>query len=877
MAAGATITGVIDGGPGGYDTLNVGGGTVVSNPSDAHSGTLIVDGQTITYTGLEPITSAPMSFTFNGADAGGSQQLLDKDLITVQPDPNVSGNILIRDCLITGCSGTIPDLAESQSIATSGLTSLTINGGLGTDTVEFIGGYTALGSTLTVNAETIKVDPGAAINLGTGNIAFNAIVADDGLDSHGIDTTLTGDTATIAIGDPATPGQGGALTGGSVALTATAENAQTTVKGQGSNDVSLGTLKVATSDPFLSSGKFTIAGISGVCSFSGTSGHNQFTGVTGCSGTPADGALVTSLGIIESGSTTLLEHSALQLIYGASVNVNGASTITSTGDVTLASTVNVIGTANGQPVNWVAAKDYSKGDTVIDTVNGKLYSAKADITAANDTTAPSSDSSDWADATGQNAALAASSLVATATSQLSGTSAISASGGNVKITSAITSNITTNASASLSGSGAGIAVAVVVTDSEAFIDSTAATPVLAKNVTVSADTNNTAPTTGQASAGGASSGGSGTDATKPSSVVPTSNSAGNAASTKGDNQSKTSDGDQKVAAALGVTVLVATTKAYIASSGGGSTTISTSGGTQLVHAGATNNATSTADAGNVKFSPDAPKATILTVGGTLADSQTLYYVVTALSSVAATTVNGAGQNLAGSTLVVADTTGFDPLGKVSVVVGATTVVCSYTSITGNTLNGLSGCSGTPANGAAVNDLHESMASPETKVDIPSASGTNSVKLTWANVPAATSTTVYQIYRSATSGAETLLATVPFAASPTYTDTQQSPPVSSVKPPDADPSSGVGIAVGVTVAVVNTKAYVGNNANLVASTVTVEIDCPVAVFVRRDCHLRSRRQQCRGGGLDRRPRCREQHLERRRRHNTGGGGQRRTST
>ena len=58
-------------------------------------------------------------------------------------------------------------------------------------------------------------------------------------------------------------------------------------------------------------------------------------------------------------------------------------------------------------------------------------------------------------------------------------------------------NITTIADATLSGSGAGIAVGVVVTDAEAFINSTAATPVTAQGLTVSADTNNTAPTTGR--------------------------------------------------------------------------------------------------------------------------------------------------------------------------------------------------------------------------------------------------------------------------------------------------------------------------------------------------------------------------------------------
>ena len=63
-------------------------------------------------------------------------------------------------------------------------------------------------------------------------------------------------------------------------------------------------------------------------------------------------------------------------------------------------------------------------------------------------------------------------MLAIAKSQLSGTSAISAAGDDVAITSNVKTNVTTNADSSASGLGAGIAVAVFVTDSEAFVDST---------------------------------------------------------------------------------------------------------------------------------------------------------------------------------------------------------------------------------------------------------------------------------------------------------------------------------------------------------------------------------------------------------------------
>ena len=55
-----------------------------------------------------------------------------------------------------------------------------------------------------------------------------------------------------------------------------------------------------------------------------------------------------------------------------------------------------------------------------------------------------------------------------------------------------------------------------------------------------------------------------------------------------------------------MTVLVATTQAYIAPNERQSRTIDVGTGTILVHAGASASSSAIADAGNVKFSPDAP-------------------------------------------------------------------------------------------------------------------------------------------------------------------------------------------------------------------------------------------------------------------------------
>ena len=61
----------------------------------------------------------------------------------------------------------------------------------------------------------------------------------------------------------------------------------------GGQDLALGTLKVAALTGFdTPSGQFTVAGFTGTCNYSGTSGTDTFTGITGCSGKPADGAIV---------------------------------------------------------------------------------------------------------------------------------------------------------------------------------------------------------------------------------------------------------------------------------------------------------------------------------------------------------------------------------------------------------------------------------------------------------------------------------------------------------------------------------------------------------------------------------------------------------
>ena len=825
FGAGGSISGLVDGGDGGYDAIVIAGhpNTVVSNPTDAHSGNLVVDGATITYTGLEDPDVSGTNIVINGGEDTNASPLPQGDTFKISPYVDPSSPTMA--CQTAGACIQVQDydtlgvtLSVLNYFVIAGTSSLTIHGGAGADKTEFTGSYLVPNSTLTIDTESIKVDAGFTVDVGNGTVNFLAASTDDGTDVFGIDTTLLGDDASIEL-DSAT------VNAGSVDFEASSENAKTTVNGAGQNLTGTGdTLTVATTTPFLSSGKFTIAGITGTCSFTGTTDRTKFTGVSGCTGTPADGAAIASVGILENGSGTGINHAGLQLIYSATINVHGSSTITaSSGNVTMASTVNVTGTANaaGAPDKgtWTSGIAYSKGDVVTDPSDNNRYDAKNDLTAAANTTNPSGDNTDWEKADSKDSSVAATVLVATAKSQLSDTSSISATSGNVKITSSLTSNVTTVADSSAAGSGAGIAVGVVVTDSEAFIDSTNATPVSAMNLTVTADTADNAPTTGKSSP----SGSKGNDTNSNSPTNNPANGGSSAQSTaaggKADNQSKTSDGNQNLSAALAVTVLVATTQAYLAPNGG-SAQINVGTGTILVHAGASASSAAIADAGNVKFSPDAPTLSA-SPGGALADSTTYYYTVTATFTGGSTTVNGGGQDVSGGTLTVASTSSFGSSGKFTVA--GLTGTCAYTGIGGGgtQFTGITGCTGTTSGGEAVTEIRESLPSPEANLAIASGAANLTIGLSWTAVANATG---YRVYRATTSGQETFLAP---ASGTTFTDDGSLTPSDTDKAPTTDPNSGIGVAVAVNVVDLTTRAYLDGNLTLTAATVTVETVAPAA--------------------------------------------------
>ena len=203
---GGSISGLIDGGDGGFDTLVVSGSftNLVMTATDRNSGGLELDGLSITFTGLEPVLidsdASPNSVEFT-TTAGD-----DPDVV-LEADPGVSGNLRITGSTFELTSFPIPSVSITinlgdgndkitlQALGTfSG--ALTVNGGIGNDEVVFetktgggaytfngdggtdtitavrtTGNFTLGGTSLTANGQAITINSVEAANLTGGGTA----------------------------------------------------------------------------------------------------------------------------------------------------------------------------------------------------------------------------------------------------------------------------------------------------------------------------------------------------------------------------------------------------------------------------------------------------------------------------------------------------------------------------------------------------------------------------------------------------------------------------------------------------------------------------------------------------------------------------------
>ncbi len=222
MGASGSIAGVIDGGPGGFDSLIVDGTTPVPTtytPSRPHSGTIGLGPRTVSYAGLEPVTlSGPQTDLLVTGSAGDDQMVVE----------DLGGGMLQVH------SAAASPTFESVTFQTPSH-SLTIDGAGGTDQISVDGAVNLGAADFLAEAESITVPAGAAIN-GTGQITLQAI-------GQGV---LSASASPAPVSVPAQViVQGAIQTTGSLSIEATVANAVTLSAPGLPSDLSLGSSSAA--------------------------------------------------------------------------------------------------------------------------------------------------------------------------------------------------------------------------------------------------------------------------------------------------------------------------------------------------------------------------------------------------------------------------------------------------------------------------------------------------------------------------------------------------------------------------------------------------------------------------------------------------------
>ena len=569
----------------------------------------MLDGRTMRYDGLEPIDATAASITINGGDLGGSTELLSKDLLRVSP---YTGGDCTGTCIHVqnfDPTGTF-EIAELNFFTVAGTTSVTIDGGLGS----------TRSSSRATSSSPVRTSPSARRRSSSSPASRSTSAAATSPSTQLRRTTaisLLGITTTIPVlgAEAKIDVDGATLNANDISLSAFSGTLSTTVNGAGQN-LGGGTLTVASVAGFANDGRSTSSAAPAPASTrAANTGANQFTGITGCTGTPADGAIVRK-DIVEAGSDTGFRHAALELEYYATVDVHGASQLNATGNVALSTQIDVTAKAKaaaGQDRgNWVSGSNYLRARSSPTRSTARSTTRPRTSSTARPRRAPTAASS----ATGRRlrrrtSSVVASSVIAIARTRLTGTSAIAAPSGTASLTSNLKTNITSDADSSATGSGAGIAVAVLVPTSEAYVDSTAATR---------------SPRPGSRSSRHRQHG------ADHRQVEPEGHGRQRRVRehpSRANGNSKTGDGNQNLTAALAVTVLVATTAGLHLAGRRDRRVAERRRRHATIHAGASHKTSAIADGGNVAFSPGKPTLTS-SAGGSLTEGTTYFYKVTAV-------------------------------------------------------------------------------------------------------------------------------------------------------------------------------------------------------------------------------------------------------
>ena len=462
------LSGRIDGGPGGFDSLVTNGtyNSVVNNPTAPDAGTVTLDGNVITYVGLEPV-----------AQVGGT------DFVFALPAGG-NGDAVLRVFAADPTRLEIAGAGFEDTNFSKPTNSLTINGGSGIDTLTIEGVIDLGNAILTISTEIIRVLAGTTITT-TRDINLNA------------SASSTGTTPLPAALAPYAPRIAAAVENATGIEVLLAEaTSEVTVSGatlRGAN-VNITANSSATSAPAATNFALTIANTSSTVSVVDT--VIEATGNVAISTTTNVNASAT--GQTTAGSTLRGVDGAIGVVIADSTSeseVTGSTTISATGDLSVSATNTV--TATGQGLADVDAAGSGAGVAIVDvdkSTVAKIDSDTANWTAgsltvkatSNDTvsttsstspngatTAPGSPSPNTR--TGGNATTSAgtvdlagsisyTSLDSTVTASVNGPVVILSNGAQV-IEALSTHNAIANATGSTAnGAATGVAVAVAVTD-----------------------------------------------------------------------------------------------------------------------------------------------------------------------------------------------------------------------------------------------------------------------------------------------------------------------------------------------------------------------------------------------------------------------------
>ncbi|MBX9580177.1 MAG: hypothetical protein K2X87_07690 [Gemmataceae bacterium] len=195
FAPGGRLAGTVDGGPGGFDAVALPGGVygrVEFTATAPDAGTIVRDGNLLTYAGMEPVTVADAVVSDRvitatalalRRPAGATDRLVldsDTDLATMEshefPDPTNSLTVNLG----SNPAGSVDRLTVG-ALGAAGF-ALTVDGGAGRDAVRLEGDADLGGRDLAVTAEVIEVTNAARdVDLAAGDITLTAVGDEAGL------------------------------------------------------------------------------------------------------------------------------------------------------------------------------------------------------------------------------------------------------------------------------------------------------------------------------------------------------------------------------------------------------------------------------------------------------------------------------------------------------------------------------------------------------------------------------------------------------------------------------------------------------------------------------------------------------------------------